>query len=341
MIPESMFCNPGHRHIIHYIRSVARIAAVVSFPEELFQPFTHAKACGVVIEKTPTDPFRPHGIFMAEAKWCGHDSRGLPVPRDDIPEINNKFDVYRLGRSIAYDHFGFVVNEGDIFDDIYLPKYYNPEIQARLQALNKTHDLLSFGALMDEGVLVVKSGHEVGKLAYGTGPVPFIRTSDIANWELKLDPKHGVSVALYNTYRKRQDVQTGDILMVRDGTYLVGTCAIVSDADAQIVFQSHICKIRSTDHKKMDPNLLLAILSSPIVREQIYAKRFTQDIIDTLGDRYRELVLPVPKDTAKREAIAAGVKEALELKGRARTLARTAALAVAPSADGIDPDFMT
>ena len=341
MIPESMFCNPAHRHIIHYIRSVARITAVVSFPEELFQPFTHAKACGVIIEKTPTDKFRPHSIFMAEAKWCGHDSRGLPVPRDDIPEINKRFDIYKMGRTVAYDHFGFEVSEGSIVDDIYLPKYYNPEIPEKLQALSTSHDLLSFGDLMDAGVLVVKTGHEIGKLAYGTGHIPFIRTSDIANWELKLDPKHGVSNAIYSSYKSKQDVRAGDILMVRDGTYLVGTCALVSEAETQIVFQSHICKIRSTNHEKMDPNLLLALLSSPIVREQIFSKRFTQDIIDTLGTRYRELILPVPKDKAKREAIAADVKAALEFKSKARTLARAAALAVAPNGNGDDPDFMT
>lgn len=341
MIPESMFCNPAHRHIIHYIRSVARITAVVSFPEELFQPFTHAKACGVVIEKTPTDPFRPHSIFMAEAKWCGHDSRGLSIPKDDIPLIKEKFDVYRVGRNISYDHFGFTVSEGEIKDDIYLPKYYNPEIPQKLLALTDTHDLLSFGDLMDEGVLVVKTGHEIGKLAYGTGHIPFIRTSDIANWELKLDPKHGVSAALYNTYKSKQDVRAGDILMVRDGTYLVGTCAIVSSAETEIIFQSHICKIRSTDHEVMDPNLLLAVLSSPIVREQIFSKRFTQDIIDTLGTRYRELVLPVPKDPEKRASIAANVKAALEFKSRARVLARAAALAVAPTGNVEDSDFMT
>lgn len=341
MVPESMFCNPSHRYIIHYIRSVARIAAVVAFPEELFQPFTHAKACGVVLEKTPTDELRPHKIFMAEAKWCGHDSRGLPVPNDDIPSIKMKFDRFRDGEAIGYDHFGYLLSERDIVDDVYLPKYYNPEITEKLEALRSTHDLLLFGDLMDAGVLKVRTGHEVGKLAYGTGRIPFIRTSDIANWELKLDPKHGVSEAIYESLRAAQDVRGGDILMVRDGTYLVGTCAIVSEDDTAFIFQSHIYKIRSEDHETMDPNLLLAILSSPIVREQIYAKRFTQDIIDTLGSRIRQLVLPVPKDKRKRFEIASAVRDALAFKRKARLLARSAALGVAPSSADEDPDFLT
>ncbi len=342
MAPESMFCNPSHRFIVQYIKSVARINAVVSFPEELFQPFTHAKACGVIIEKSPTDPDNPHDIFMAVAKWCGHDSRGLPIPHDDIPKIMEKFHDYKETGKIDYDHFGFTLSEADIVDDVYLPKYYNPEIKQKLKKLEETHDIVRLGDLIQDGVIELSTGHEVGKLAYGTGTIPFIRTSDIANWEIKLDPKHGLSSEIYEKLKERQDVQEGDILMVRDGTYLVGTCAIVSEADTKIVYQSHIYKIRSNDRDVVDPNLLLAILSSPIVREQIYAKRFTQDIIDTLGARIRELLLPIPKDADKKVEITEAVRKALAHKREARALARNAALAVAPTnGDDDDPEFLT
>ena len=340
--PESMFCNPSHRYIVQYIKSVARIKSVVSFPEELFQPFTHAKACGVIIEKIPTDAKNPHNIFMAFAKWCGHDSRGLLIPHDDIPHIMKKYDEYIENGKIEYDHFGFTISEKEIIDDIYLPKYYNPEVKQKLDSLADSHDIIRLGDLIENGTLTISTGHEVGKLAYGTGPIPFIRTSDIANWEVKLDPKHGLSVEIYEKFKDRQDIQAGDILMVRDGTYLVGTCAIISDVDTKIVYQSHIYKIRINDKRVIAPHLLLANLSSPIVREQIYAKRFTQDIIDTLGKRIEELLLPIPKDKAKKQEIIDSVGKALDFKQKARSLARIAALAVAPVNDGTDnQDFLT
>ncbi len=339
--PESMMCNPSHRYIIQYLKSVARIVAVVSFPEELFQPFTHAKTCGVIVEKTPSAVDEPHSIFMAIAKWCGHDSRGHAIPHDDIPLIAARFEDYKSGEILDYDHFGFLITDDQIVDDIYLPKYYNPEMDAKIDQLRMTHDVLTLGELVDDGVISIGTGHEVGKLAYGTGPIPFIRTSDIANWEIKLDPKQAVSVDIYEGLKDRQDVQAGDILMVRDGTYLVGTCAMIQEADTGIVYQSHIYKIRSEDHQKMNPSLLLAALSSPIVREQIYAKRFTQDIIDTLGGRISELQLPIPKDKATRDQVIDNVTRALELKASARSLARTAALTIAPHDGGLDPDFLT
>ena len=339
--PESMFCNPSHRYIVQYIRSVARIMAIVSFPEELFQPFTHAKVCGVLIEKTPTPTDQPHDVYMAAARWCGHDSRGLDIPYDDIPLIMERYREYRRGGIADPDHLGFVVNESNIVDDIYLPKYYNPEITKRIRHLSTTHDLVRVGDLIERGVIEVGTGHEVGKLAYGTGSIPFVRTSDIANWEIKLDPKHGVSEEIYEKYREKQDIQPLDILMVRDGTYLVGTCAIILESGSQIIYQSHIYKLRSTNHDEMHPYLLLAALSSPIVHQQIHAKRFTQDIIDTLGRRLRELVLPIPKSDSMRSEIIGSVGTSMEHKGKARALMRSARLEIAPVGDADDTEFLT
>src|SRR5690606_33026582 len=105
------------------------------------------------------------------------------------------------------------------------------------------------------------------------------------NWEIKLDPKHGVSEEIYRDLARKQDVQEGDILLVRDGTYLIGSCAYVSKYDVRIVYQSHLYKIRVNDKSVISPFLLLALLSSEPVIRQIKSKRFTQDIIDSIGKR--------------------------------------------------------
>ncbi len=340
--PESMFCNPSHRYIVQYIKTVARIKAIVSLPEELFQPYTHAKTCAVVIEKRKTDSKSGHEIFMGIAKWCGHDSRGLSIPKDDLPKVLEKFTEYQDKGVLEYNHLGFVINETEIRDDIYLPKYYNPEITNKLNSLKATHDLFVFGDLMKKKILSLSTGHEVGKLAYGTGRIPFVRTSEIANWEIKLDPKHGLSEAIYDELKDKQDVKENDILMVRDGTYLIGTCGLVTKFDEKIVYQSHIFKIRSNNHNVLHPFLLLAVLSCPIVKEQIASKRFTQDIIDTLGGRIRELILPIPKDAQTRAEILSAVRSVMEHKNAVRELVRKAILGVAPvDEDNDDSDFIT
>ena len=106
---------------------------------------------------------------MGIAKWCGHDSRGLPIPHDDLPKILDKFMEYQENGALEYDHLGFVIDEKDIKENVYLPKYYNPEITDQLKSLSATHDLLVLGDLMKKKQISIATGHEVGKLAYGTG----------------------------------------------------------------------------------------------------------------------------------------------------------------------------
>jgi type I restriction enzyme M protein len=128
--------------------------------------------------------------------------------------------------------------------------------------------------------------------------MPFIRTSDISNWELKADPKQSVSEIIYEA--NKQDVRSEDIFLVRDGTYLVGTSAIVTARDEKVLFSGGIYKLRVLNRAKLNPYLFLALLNTPIVRRQMRAKQFTRDIIDTLGKRLFEVAIPIPKDQVLR-----------------------------------------
>ena len=77
---ESIFGMPKYQYVVNYIRSKAKILAVVTLPEDLFQPHTHAKCCVLICQKyAKGESFESCGdydIFMSDVKWCGHDSRG-------------------------------------------------------------------------------------------------------------------------------------------------------------------------------------------------------------------------------------------------------------------------
>lgn len=74
---ESIFGMPKYKYVVDFINKYARIQAIVTLPENLFQPYTHAKTCVVIIEKENSNQDYP--IFMCDVKWCGHDSRGNPT----------------------------------------------------------------------------------------------------------------------------------------------------------------------------------------------------------------------------------------------------------------------
>ncbi len=327
VLPESVLSNKSYRYVTEYLTEQSDIQGVIGMPESLFKTSgkggTHTKTCLLVAEKRRMQ--KSLRVFMAEAKWCGHDSRARAIPHNDLPAIARNFAHYQAGKMFHTSTLGFILEKSDIRSNVLCPRYYDPQVTLDLDRLAETHTLVDFRELVSQNVLSVTTGDELGKLAYGTGTVPFIRTSDISNWELKADHKHGVDRNLYESLKYKQDVQAGDILMVKDGTYLIGICAIISEADTEIVYQSHLFKIRVRPNEVgLDPYLLLAILSSPVVQRQVKAKQFTQDIIDSLGERLYELVLPIPKSRETCARISDMVRKAVNLRIEARELAKQA-----------------
>ena len=220
------------------------------------------------------------------------------------------------------DHLGFLLPSSQIANRIFVPKYYDPEIEGELEALKKSHKLLRLGDLQKSKSISVDTGVEIGKMAYGTGAIPFIRTSDLSNWEIKADFKHGVSREIYEEMKHKVDIKNGDILLVRDGTYLIGTSAIVTEADLPMLFQSHIYRVRVLKPSAISPWLLFACLNTPIVKRQIRSKQFTQDIIDTLGKRFMEILIPVPNDAKVAAEIGRETQEIIESRAKLRNRAK-------------------
>lgn len=218
----------------------------------------------------------------------------------------------------------FWIGSDGIRKNVFIPKYYDPRIERRTKELGATHVIRDIGSMEEAGLLSASTGHEIGKEAYGTGSIPFVRTSDISNWEVKTVPKQGVSQEIYEAYADKQDVREGDVLFVRDGTYLIGTNCFVTGIEKEMLFQSHILKFRINDESALRPEILFLALNSPFVQAQVRSVQFTADIIDTIGRRYKEIRLPIIKDERIAKSLAAQVKEALETRVRGKAFVKQA-----------------
>ena len=334
VVPESMISNKKYSYVVDFLFEKCYVKAVIGMPDELFKTSgkggTHTKTCLLVLEKKNRRDDKDYSIFMAEAKWCGHDSRGREIPKDDIPCIVENYSLYKDGKLEKYSKLGYLVKKSEISNSVLAPRAYVQMVETVNHNFEDTHELVSIGRLIEEGVLEVTTGNEVGKLAYGTGDIPFVRTSDISNWEIKSDPKHLVSEEIYSSLAGKQDVREGDILMVKDGSYLIGTCAMITKYDTKMVYQSHLYKIRVKDGNRYNLNkyYLLAVLSSDYLRQQISANTFSQDIINSLGDRLKDLVIPISKDDDRINTIGSMVKKSISESIEARELARKARVEV-------------
>jgi type I restriction enzyme M protein len=345
VLPEGVFGNPTDRYIFEHIFENARVLAIVSCPHETFQPSTHTKTSVLFLEKI-TDNKNDYNFFMAIAEKAGHDKNGKmiykmnengeymlgqdgkPIIDDDFPIITERYKEFRNNRNMLrnYSHLGFSFPFSGVKNYIVIPEYYNPDIEKEFKTLESTGDyeLVSIQSLLDEKIISIKRGNEIGSRFYGLGDIPFVRTTDIVNWEIKIDPVKCIPEEVYNKYKRKQDVRPRDILLVNDGTFLIGRSAIVTELDTKIIIQSHIRKIRVLDPTKMDPYLLFYLLNTKIVKKQVDAKTFIQATISTLGNRLNEIILPIPKDQKAKESLANKTKEIImskmELRKRSKEI---------------------
>jgi type I restriction enzyme M protein len=339
VLPDGIFGNPSDRYVWHFILENAKISAIISLPPETFLPSTHTKTSVLFLEHTKNNGDGDYDIFMGIASKVGHDkngktmfkmdtkgnyildNRGNKMIDDDLPLVVSKYrEFVEKGYNRHPSHLGFTIKSSEIGDYIFVPSYYDPETMQKLKEMEKTgmYRLITIRELVEPGAISVKRGHEVGSRYYGMGDVPFVRTSDIVNWEIKIDPVKSIPEEIYEKYRKRQDIKENDILLVTDGTFLIGRTAIVTSFDKKLVIQSHLRRIRCLKPDKLHPYLLLYLLNTEIVQKQIEEKTFVQATISTVGDRLYEIVLPVPTDKEIISWITNDISEIIKMKVEAR-----------------------
>lgn len=303
VLPEGVFGNRGVEYVWDYVRTKGNIIALLDCPRTTFQPSTDIKTNVLFFEKarreTKTEKLN-NRVWTAVALSCGHDRRGRttrpngePYP-DDFQAIAKNYGD--RGNSVGLWQLA------TISDPYYLvPRYYDktPLEELRQEYERLGTDLISIGDMVKKGYLRIRKGHEPGAEAYGTGDIPFVRTSDISNYEISIDPTRSVSEEVYERYASQQSLNPGDVLMVSDGRYRIGRTAILNEFNYRCVVQSHVRIISVTPRSPVSSIELLYLLNIPAVQHQIRNLVFIQSTLGSLGKRLEEVHVPLPKRSAE------------------------------------------
>ena len=295
VLPEGLFGNRTQSFIWDWIRSQGDIVALLDCPRTTFQPGTDTKTNVLVFRKAGDCANRRKArTRIGVALTCGHDRRGRTHTPDGTAYAN---DFARLSRVYhAAEDSSSDWTDADLETGDYLvPRYHVREVPASRseRELVKGAPLLTLGDLVEKGVIEMKKGHEVGGPAYGTGDVPFVRTSDLANFEIRSDPTRSISREVYEKYRMQQNLRAGDVLMVVDGRYRIGTTAVLTENNYRCVVQSHIRIIKILRTEIVDPYAILFALNMRFVKLRMRSLVFVQSTLGTLGNRLLELKIPL------------------------------------------------
>ncbi|PIV62894.1 hypothetical protein COS12_00635, partial [Candidatus Roizmanbacteria bacterium CG01_land_8_20_14_3_00_33_9] len=174
-------------------------------------------------------------------------------------------------------------------------------------------------------IATVKKGDEVGSDKYNkyldkkNSDIPFIRTSDVVNYEVDQFPDYYIPEEIYQELK--QDIRAGDVLFTNDGK--IGLAAILTPQD-KVILQSHIKRIRLKKeaiekYKFTQEYLFLVLTIKEVARYQ--AERYTviQSTIPTISNFILDFEIPV-LDKNSIDEITKLVKEAFELKDEKKKL---------------------
>lgn len=302
VLPEGLFGNKGDGYIWDFLRANGEIVAMIDCPRTAFQPSTDVKTNILFFRKKEhTQPKDNANFKVAIAVHCGHDRRGRKKMEngDDFPD-----DFLTIAKEFNSES-SIYWTDGIVKDNYYLvPRYCQESSVKKIQlngSINEFSGIYTFSELIKNKYISVKKGNEVGSEAYGTGDIPFIRTSDISNLEITNDPTKSVNEDYYEKYKKVQGVKEFDILMVADGRYRIGKTAIILGDKTKCIVQSHVKIIKVLPDAPFNAFELLYILNQLYVINQIRNLIFIQSTLGSLGNRINELIVPVPKKTKEWE----------------------------------------
>lgn len=214
----------------------------------------------------------------------------------------------------------YSVNLSDFEEtDLWTPAYSYPFYVNTLKTIQKKWKTIPLGE-----IVTAKKGDEVGSANYNEyldkkdTDIPFIRTSDLVNYEVDQFPDFYIPEEIYQELK--QDIKTGDVLFSNDGK--IGLVAMLTPQD-KVIIQSHIRRLRLKPEAKkynITPEYLFLVLTiKEIARYQ--AERYTviQSTIPTISNHILDFEIPILDKTSIDE-ITKLVKEAFELKDEKKKL---------------------
>lgn len=215
----------------------------------------------------------------------------------------------------------FTTTKNDILDaDLWTPLFSYPLFVNTIAAIKKRWNTVTIGEITN-----IKKGDEVGSDSYVNyldkheSDVPFIRTSDIVNYEIDQYPDFFVPIDIYNDIN--QGFKEGDILFTKDGK--IGMVGLLTENDKCIISSGFVGL--QLNNKAFEygitPEYLFLVLS--IKEIGIYASKRRTVVASTIPhlreERLKEIEIPI-LDSSTISSITDNVRNAFKFKNEKKKL---------------------
>jgi len=327
VLPDGLLQNITNSHIRFWIRSQAKVLAVVSIPQEAFIPYgTGIKTSLLLLQKLPS---KAEKVFMARIQKIGYDVKGQPIyKRDefgrmirtssglnvidtDIEEIATAYNNFKNYELKTENESIYTIPE-QLLNTRFDAEHYKPNDQELIQHLRK-HGAKPLSEIAD-----ILNETDDFRLA-SDSEIRYIAISDVDSRTMQVVTQHIIK-AHEAPSRATYRVRKGDIITATSGactgTPKHATSLITEDEDGAIC--SNGFAVLRNIHG-VEPLFLLAYMRTEYFLRQVRRLMTGHAIPSISVDDLSKVLVPTPSKEEQEKiantiaSIQAMRKEALKV----------------------------
>ncbi len=328
VLPDTYLFSPSYGWLIQWL-SQFQITHSINVPIEAFEPHCRAKTSIVVVKKRK--PAAGHQVIGSLCATFGVTKHGKALYKWEAGKRtedrdNQMEEAARIlsGRPPAKESrlfFRFpqadAIQSGVLVASFWWRKPYLDALDAFAQRYKC--DPVTVGELVDSGELTVEPGHGSPEATSRMGgSVPYIKVTHLHNWRIIENPKFFIPDSVADALRRGRYLKPHDLVTPTRACSTIGLFSVVRPWQTRAILTREIAIWRPTSKCRIDRWLLLALLSLKVVHEQFRFLVLMQTNREDLGERWRELRLPIPRNVKQRETWTNPIREYFEAESKVR-----------------------
>lgn len=289
------------------------------------------KPAGKANGKAAAETEAPPKVVFLNPRTCGiYKSGGTRYKTDAATglrteEVDNELleqvDLYLAGQAPVGS--ATIALDDVLKKQVIVPTYYDDRYNEGIEALLKAEGLkgMTLGELIDSGVVLLRAGHGSPSNDQRTGHIPYVKVSDIRGLRININPTNLLAQKVAERFwrGKESGLQAWDLVTPNRASSNIGEFAVLLPGEERVVLTREVFVLRLQKQDLFDPFYLLWAFSLKAVRDQWRRIALMQTNREDCGNRYREIILPKPKDKASGEAASAAFRTYFTTIANAKT----------------------
>lgn len=191
-----------------------------------------------------------------------------------------------------------------------VPVYYDEEYDKKFSLELSTPEFsgfssMSLGEMIANKWISVTGGHGSPSSTQRVGETPYIKVSDLRAGLVNINPTNRVPVSVAKRFwgGSKSGLKAFDLLCPARTSKNIGDFCVLLPDQEEVVLTKEIIRIRASEEAYFDQFYLIWALSLKIVRDQWKRIVFMQTNREDVGQRFREIRIPIPASCEAGEEI--------------------------------------